>query len=1228
MAFYINTNVASLQAQDYLNQTQANQNQTIQEVTSGLRIVNSGDDAAGLAIANGYRSDEAVLTQGIQNANDGLSQLQIADGGISNISQLLDRARTLATESASGTFTGNRGVLNSEFQSVVTEINRQAQAIGLNQGGTFAKTLTTFIGGGQASNGVTATQNGTISLDLGSSTVDAASLGLSGVQAAGAATTDIGPGSAATSMASILSNAANTGSEATPGYTTFTVKGAGFGSGVTLSVNTANLGSTSDLVAAVNSAITAASNNGTQQGTALLNANISASINTDASGGQQLAFNSSNAAFQVQAGDKVSNALLGNFAQNSTITGTDSNATVTLGSTQSLAVTFNGAASPVSVSLTAGTYSKADIVKALNANAGFSAAGTASLQGNQITIQSNSNSSTSSVGVTAGTLATDLGLSSTTATAANASTGASLTTQVTAGNNTAAGSTTFGATGAGTITLQFQGAGQTTPTSVSITTTATENVTQAIAALNTAVSTNAALETAGISLSTSTAGNALTFSSTSGQQFSVGATGDAQNLLGLGSFNAGANGAYDYNTLGGTSYNSATAAGTDNFEISLGGGASNAAPIAVDLTAGDATAAATTATDTTATPLTVTANNNTLNLSVNGTSFTVNLSVGGSETKSSIANQINTVIGAQGTATVNSNNQLVITSNTKGAGGSVQIQSGGSDAANTLLGLAAAGPVSGTSRSGASVAQALNTGFAANSSFEAAGLQATFSAGAITISSANSTYFRANSYGSATSATAVGSTPQGTAATAGSTTGSTTTATIVTGTNDDFNININGGGAQDIFLAGGGGAQTLTQVAAELNTNPLMAGVTAGVDSSGHLTLTDNTTGAAANFALTAGTNSALATLGLTAGTYSGTAAAAGYNVGASNNQVSISVNGGSAQVITLTNGANRTATQVEGDLNTYFTANNIAATASVNNGALQVTSNTTGANSSIVFNATPNSAYASLGLTAATTYSGTSANTGFGVSGATFTGNVSTSAPVASPTIDSGGASATSSLSFTPILTGSGQQTITISAQDSSGNQQSLAVNLSNNATSRNGESIDQAVSAINTTLQQSNNSTLNQIVAVKDDSSGTEKISFMSTLNSFQVSVGTTAQGTGVGSQGTTAASAVSAGGSTAEIADISGANAAVNALANAVTALGNAQAVVGRGENQFNYAINLAQSQLTNTTSAEATLRDADLATESGNLTKTQIQLQAGIAALAQANSAPQQLLKLLQ
>ena len=91
MAFSINTNIASLQAQEYLRVNADFQSKTINRVTSGLRIVSSGDDAAGLAIANTYRSDRAVLTQGIRNANDGLSTLQTIDGGLNNISQLLDR---------------------------------------------------------------------------------------------------------------------------------------------------------------------------------------------------------------------------------------------------------------------------------------------------------------------------------------------------------------------------------------------------------------------------------------------------------------------------------------------------------------------------------------------------------------------------------------------------------------------------------------------------------------------------------------------------------------------------------------------------------------------------------------------------------------------------------------------------------------------------------------------------------------------------------------------------------------------------------------------------------------------------------------------------------------------------------------------------------------------------------------------------------------------------------
>src|ERR1051326_6937185 len=185
MSFSINTNVASLSAQNYLRINSNFQNQTINRVTSGLRIVQSGDDAAGLAIANGYRSEQAVLTQSGRNAHDGMSQLQIIDGGMNNISQLLDRARTLATQSATGTFTGDRGVLNSEFQSVLGEIDRQAQSIGLDSSGIFAKSLSVFIGGGKTSGAVNAINNGSVSVDLTQSTVDSKSLGLKGVQAVG-----------------------------------------------------------------------------------------------------------------------------------------------------------------------------------------------------------------------------------------------------------------------------------------------------------------------------------------------------------------------------------------------------------------------------------------------------------------------------------------------------------------------------------------------------------------------------------------------------------------------------------------------------------------------------------------------------------------------------------------------------------------------------------------------------------------------------------------------------------------------------------------------------------------------------------------------------------------------------------------------------------------------------------------------------------------------------------
>jgi flagellin len=88
------------------------------------------------------------------------------------------------------------------------------------------------------------------------------------------------------------------------------------------------------------------------------------------------------------------------------------------------------------------------------------------------------------------------------------------------------------------------------------------------------------------------------------------------------------------------------------------------------------------------------------------------------------------------------------------------------------------------------------------------------------------------------------------------------------------------------------------------------------------------------------------------------------------------------------------------------------------------------------------------------------------------------------------------------------------------------------------------------------------------------------------------------------------------------------AIDAISQAVQSLGTVQGIVGAGENTLNYAINLAQSQITSFTSAESQIRDANVAQEAANLSQAQVMQQASIAAMAQANQEPQAILKLLQ
>jgi flagellin len=137
------------------------------------------------------------------------------------------------------------------------------------------------------------------------------------------------------------------------------------------------------------------------------------------------------------------------------------------------------------------------------------------------------------------------------------------------------------------------------------------------------------------------------------------------------------------------------------------------------------------------------------------------------------------------------------------------------------------------------------------------------------------------------------------------------------------------------------------------------------------------------------------------------------------------------------------------------------------------------------------------------------------------------------------------------------------------------------------------------------------------------------MSTTQNFKIAVSSTSDGSGIAAPtGGVSTAAQNGTGANANIDTIAGAESAVNALATAVQNLGTAQAAVGKGENNLNYAVALAQSQSTNEAAAESQIRDANLAQEAANLTKAQILVQAGTAALAQANSAPQQLLSLLK
>jgi flagellin len=145
MASVINTNIASLNTQRNLSTSQSSLNTSIQRLSSGLRINSAKDDAAGLSIATRMDSQIRGMSVAVRNANDAISFSQTAEGGLSKVTDSLQRMRELAVQSANGTNTdADRTNLNAEFTQLQAEVTRLGTATKFNGTAVFTTAARVF----------------------------------------------------------------------------------------------------------------------------------------------------------------------------------------------------------------------------------------------------------------------------------------------------------------------------------------------------------------------------------------------------------------------------------------------------------------------------------------------------------------------------------------------------------------------------------------------------------------------------------------------------------------------------------------------------------------------------------------------------------------------------------------------------------------------------------------------------------------------------------------------------------------------------------------------------------------------------------------------------------------------------------------------------------------------------------------------------------------------------
>ena len=141
-------NIPSIYAQNNLNSTQMSLETVLNQLSSGMRINSGADDAAGLALADGLEANVSELTQSAQNASQGVGYLQTADGALSQVNSMMNRAVTLATESANGTLNSSQlSAANQEYQSILGEISNIGSNTQYNGINVFGGSVSIFTNG-------------------------------------------------------------------------------------------------------------------------------------------------------------------------------------------------------------------------------------------------------------------------------------------------------------------------------------------------------------------------------------------------------------------------------------------------------------------------------------------------------------------------------------------------------------------------------------------------------------------------------------------------------------------------------------------------------------------------------------------------------------------------------------------------------------------------------------------------------------------------------------------------------------------------------------------------------------------------------------------------------------------------------------------------------------------------------------------------------------------------